>query len=268
MQNLNFAYQTLCWLSYPEKHYGVADTIAEVKEAGFRAIEFAEQLQHFDKLPDFPGLMKREGMTMASLSSGISYLPDPDDTFEETKKRGAFGARFGVKALMLCGGWGPEASTKAEELFDRLAANMDRLAEYLAQFDMKPAFHPHLQTLVETYEETERLLEKSKLGHICLDIAHFAVAGGDPIEFFKSHQDRIAMVHLKDWVDDPSTEICGKKGRFCELGEGRVDVDGFLSAATEAGYTGWLVVELDSTTRTPLDSAKLSYEYLRSRGYV
>ncbi len=266
MHKLNFAYQTLCWLNYPEKHYSVADVIREVKEAGYNGIEFAEQIQHFEKVSDFPGLMKREEMVMVSLSSGISY--HPGDPLEETKKRGAFGAEFGVKALMLCGSWGPEASTKSEELFDNLAANLDRLGEYLSQFGMKPAFHPHLQTLVETYEDTERLLKKSKHGHICLDISHFTVAGSDPIEFFSKHKDRVPIVHIKDWVDDPSYEVCGRKGRFCELGQGRVDIDGFLDAAREAKFTGWLVVELDSTTRTPLESAKMNHEFLRSRGYL
>ena len=160
---MKFGYQTLCWLSYPDRHYGVEEVVREVKEAGFRGIEFAEQIQHFDRVPDFAGLMKEEAMTMASLSSGISY--NVGDTLDETKKRAEFGARFGVKALMLCGGWGPESATKSEELYDNLARNIDRLGEYLAKFDMKPSFHPHLGTLVETSEDTERLLEKTKYGH-------------------------------------------------------------------------------------------------------
>ena len=266
MHKLNVGYQTLCWLTYPEKHYGVEEVVREVREAGFAGIEFAEQMQHFNKVPDFPALMKEEGMAMASLSSGVSY--NRDETLEETKKRGEFGAQFGVKALMLCGGWGPESSTKEERLFDGLAANIDELGEFLAKFDMKPSFHPHLDTLVETREDTERLLGKMKYGHLCLDIAHFDAAGSDPIVFFRDYTERIAMVHLKDFVDDPTSEICGVKGRFCELGQGRVDVKGFLDAAVEAEYEGWLVVELDSTSKTPLESAKMSYEFLRSGGYV
>jgi inosose dehydratase len=266
MHQLKFAYQTLCWLNYPERHYGVEDVVREVKEAGFSGIEFAEQLQHFGRVPDFAAFMEREGMQMASLSSGISYTPD--DPLEETIQRAAFAAGFGVKALMLCGGWGPEASTKSEQLFANLSANIDRLAGHLEQYDMKPAFHPHLQTLVETPEDTERLLAMSRKCSLCFDIAHFDVAGGDPVRFFRDHHDRVAMVHLKDWVDDPTADVCGRKGRFCELGEGRIDVAGFLDVARETEFNGWIVLELDSTTRTPLESARISHEFLVSKGYL
>jgi inosose dehydratase len=266
MQQLKFAYQTLCWLNYPEKHYGVEDVVREVKEAGFSGIEFAEQIQHFGRVPDFAEFMEREGMQMASLSSGISYTPN--DPLEQTIKRAEFAAGFGVKALMLCGGWGPEASTKSQKLYASLAANVDRLAENLEQHNMKPAFHPHLQTLVETAEDVERLLDMSAKCSLCLDIAHFDVAGGDPVRFFRAQHDRVSMVHLKDWVDDPTTEVCGRKGRFCELGEGRVNVAGFLDVAREMEFDGWLVIELDSTTRTPLESAMVSHEFLVSKGYL
>jgi sugar phosphate isomerase/epimerase len=34
-------------------------------------------------------------------------------------------------------------------------------------------------------------------------------------------------------------------GLFCPLGEGIVDVDGFLAASTADGFDGWLVLEQD-----------------------
>ena len=266
MHKLNFAYQTLCWLNYLPKRFGVDEVVKEVKEAGFTGIEFAEQIQHFKRISDFEGLMKREGMAMASLSSTISYRAN--DPLGETKKRAEYGSRFGVKALMLCGGWGPEASSKSEELFTNLAVNMDRLGEYLGRFNMVGAFHPHMQTLVETYDDTERLLAKMKLGQICLDFAHFSVAGSDPVKFFKEYKNRIAMLHIKDWIDDETSECCGRKGRFCELGEGRLDILPFLDAVKHAEFEGWIIIELDSTTRTPIESAKMSYAFLHKNGYI
>jgi len=266
MHKLNFAYQTLCWLNYPPRRYNVDEVIKDIKEAGFKGIEFGEQIQHFNRIPDFKGLMEKEGMAMASLSSTISYRVN--DPLDETKKRAEYGSKFGVKALMLCGGWGPEASSKSEELFVNLAANMEKLGEYLSRFDMVGAFHPHMQTLVETYEDTGRLLTKMKYGQICLDFAHFSVVGSDPIGFFKEHIKRIALIHIKDWVDDEASECCGRKGRFCELGEGRLDILSFLEEVRKAEYNGWVVLELDSTTRTPLESAKINFEFLHKNGYI
>jgi len=253
-------------MNYPHSHYSVDEVVLEIKNAGFEGIEFAEQMQHFQRSSDFPALMEREGMKMASLSCGISYLPN--DPATETKKRGEFAARFGVDALMLCGGYGLEWPTKDENLFHNLADNIDRLGEYLAQFDMKPAFHPHLETLVESYDDTERLLDRSKYCHICLDVAHFSIAGGDPVRLLKEHQDRVAMIHLKDWRDVPPGASMHKEEDFCELGEGKGDIVGFLDAARDIEFTGWVVLELDSTRHTPLKSAKMSFEFLRSGGYL
>jgi sugar phosphate isomerase/epimerase len=253
-------------MNYPPKRFQVDDVIREVKAAGFKAIEFAEQIQHFNRIPDFQGLMNREGMAMASLSSIVSYRKD--DPMDETKRRAEHGAKFGVKALMLCGGWGPEASSKSEELFENLAENIDNLCKYIKKYNIIGAFHPHMQTIVETYEDTERLLKKMNLGEICLDIAHFSVSGSDPIEFFKKHKDKIALIHIKDWIDDETAECCGRKGRFCELGQGRLDVVGFLNIVRDAAFDGYVVIELDSTTRSPFESAKISYEFLHSRGYI
>ena len=266
MHKLKFAYQTLCWMNYPYNHYGVEEVLLEIKDAGFEGIEFAEQMQHFHRVSDFPGLMEREGMKMASLSCGISYLPN--DPATETKKRGEFAARFGVDALMLCGGYGPEWMTKDEGLFHNLAGNIDQLGEYLAQFGMKPAFHPHIETLVETYDDTERLLDRSKYCHICLDVAHFSIAGSDPVKFLKQHNDRVAMIHLKDWRNVSRGPSKHKHEDFCELGEGEGDIAGFLDAARDIGFPGWVVVELENTRYTPLESAKMSFEFLRSGGYL
>lgn len=253
-------------MNYPPKRYQVDEVVRELKEAGFTAIEFAEQIQHFNRISDFMKFMDQERMKMASLSSIISYRKN--DPMDETKKRSEYGAKFGVKALMLCGGWGQEASSKSEELFDNLAENIDSLCEYMKKFEMVGAFHPHLQTVVENHKDTERLLRKMKFGQICLDIAHFSVAGSDPIRFFKDYKDRISMIHIKDWIDDESAECCGRKGRFCELGQGRLNITGFLDVVRDSGFNGYIVIELDSTTRTPLESAKISYEFLHSRGYI
>ena len=266
MHSLNFAYQTLCWLNYPPRRFNVDEVIKEVKEAGFKGIEFAEQIQHFKRIENFEGFMKNEGMEMASLSSTISYREN--DPLEETKRRAEFGSKFGVKALMLCGGWGAEASSKSEKLFTNLAENMDRLGEYLLKFNMVGAFHPHMQTLVETYDDTERLLSKMRLGQICLDFAHFSVVSSDAVKFSTNYSDRIALIHIKDWIDDDNSECCGRKGRFCELGEGRLNIIPFLEKIRDAKYNGWVVIELDSTLRTPLESAKINYNFLHRNGFI
>ncbi len=267
MGKLKFGYQTLCWLTYEPKMYQVDECIREVHEAGFRGLEFAQQLQHFERCPEYKDVLDKLGMVVASFSCGISY--EPNDTMDVTKKRADFASQFGVKALMICGGWGTEWRLKSEEQYVNLANNLDRLAEYLKKYDMLPAFHPHIGTIVETYEDTERLLSKSKYTQICLDSAHFALAGGDPIKLYENYRDRVGLIHIKDWEENPDFEMGGKKGRFVELGEGNLTgIDNFLNTLQDAEFDGWVMLEVDKTYRPPLESAKMNYKYLHDRGYI
>jgi sugar phosphate isomerase/epimerase len=57
--------------------------------------------------------------------------------------------------------------------------------------------------------------------------------------------------------------------RFCELGRGNVGLDWavILHALDEEKYGGWLVVEQDQTTVTPMYDMSMNREYLASLGY-
>ena len=87
------------------------------------------------------------------------------------------------------------------------------------------------------------------------DVAHLVRGGADPVAEIHRYAERIRYMHLKDIRDD----------EFVELGEGTIDLRGVMDALTEIGYTGWAVIELDDTTRTPLDSALLSRRYLEEQ---
>ena len=47
---------------------------------------------------------------------------------------------------------------------------------------------------------------------------------------------------LRDRADMPEA---WRRGVFCELGSGDVDLPAFFAALDESGYSGWLVVEQD-----------------------
>jgi len=67
---------------------------------------------------------------------------------------------------------------------------------------------------------------------------------------------RVPLLHLKD--------MRGHFRRsFTELGRGRIDIPALVAAAEQSG-TAWLIVEQDRFTRPPLESVRLSLEYLRA----
>jgi inosose dehydratase len=139
---------------------------------------------------------------------------------------------------------------------DAFAAALERLGwavDRCRAAGVRPVFHPHAGTYIETPAEIERLLAGSDV-ELCLDSGHLAIGGGDPVALGRRCAGRIAHLHLKD-VDGAvldrlrAGEIemmqAWEAGLFCALGEGIVDVDGFLAATAGDGFDGWLVLEQD-----------------------
>ena len=156
----------------------------------------------------------------------------------------------------------------------RLASLVDTLAADAEELGHTVAWHLHTATFVETPAELDRLLEltdPARLG-ICLDTGHWTVGGGDPVEALRRFGTRVSHVHLKD-VD---AEVLGglRDGRvrdfgaairaqlFTELGAGVIDLPAILGALAERDYAGWLMVEQDSTSGPPSESAAIGRRVL------
>jgi len=266
MGRLRFGYQSVCWASYEGEQCEVDRIAREVAQAGFRGIEFAHQLQHFRRVDDLDAVLRELGLELASLSCSVSY--QADDPMPETIARAEYAAKRGVSELMVVGGWGTDWCAKSDGQLERLGRNLDAICDRFRDRGLTTAFHPHLETCCENADDVKRLLEFSKHTHLCIDNAHFDLTGDSAAAFVRTHAARIGLAHIKDFRPDGGADVCGRSGRFCELGEGELDVEGFLEALIEIGFGGWVIVELDHTTRTPLESAKLSAAWLREHGFM
>jgi inosose dehydratase len=147
----------------------------------------------------------------------------------------------------------------------RFLEGLKRAEELVRGHGFEPTFHPHTSTHVEAPWEIDRLLETSEVG-LLVDTGHLLLGGNDPIEAVRSWGPRVNYVHVKDVrldvLDSVIRDGAGaleawRRGIFCELGAGDVDLEGFFSAVEEIGYTGWIVVEQDRILRDdePLDEA-------------
>ena len=59
-----------------------------------------------------------------------------------------------------------------------------------------------------------------------------------------------------------------RRGLFCALGAGDVDLDGFCGALTAAGYEGWVVVEQDRVLEDGEAFGDASAEQTRNRDWL
>ena len=88
-----------------------------------------------------------------------------------------------------------------------------------------------------------------------LDLGWISHAGKDPLEYFAKHPGRFITFHVKD-MDASQKQIT------MELGRGKVDFKRILAKSKLAGVKHYFV-EQDHTSLTPLESIKISMEYLK-----
>lgn len=166
----------------------------------------------------------------------------------------------------------------SEKQWDGAAEILTSVSEACLELGVSAVFHHHAGTYIETPQEIERLCESvdADLLGLCLDTGHYFFGGGDPVDAVRLYGDRIRHLHLKD-VRLPILEAARRdgvgflaavrRGVFCELGEGAVDLNTVIQELTAGGYAEWAIVEQDVDTRigdvNPAESARRSRQYLR-----
>jgi inosose dehydratase len=143
----------------------------------------------------------------------------------------------------------------------------------------EPTFHHETGTHIEAVWEIEKMLELTSID-LCLDTGHLLLGKGEPVKALKEWNGRINHIHLKDAragvIDKivkeaaPVIEIW-RRGAFCALGKGDVDIDGVLDHLRQH-YAGWLVVEQDilpdaSAPDRPAKDQIANLNYLAARGF-
>jgi inosose dehydratase len=162
-----------------------------------------------------------------------------------------------------------------KDQWNSLATGLNDLARELAPLGIKVVFHNHVGTYVETESETARLLEETDPALVswCLDCGHLAYGGGDTLCALEKYGNRVGYVHIKD-VDGQVLQKSRENGWsfaqalksyiFAPLGEGIARVPEVIDSLRQAGYTGWVVVEQDTTPDDPTTVAAKNRDYLES----
>lgn len=135
------------------------------------------------------------------------------------------------------------------------------------------ALHPHVGSWLETADETRFVLDTvdANLLKFGPDAGHLAWTGADPAELIAQYSERVAGVHIKDFVSSIARDSREKghdyratvrAGLWTEPGSGDMDFQTIFAALPEE-FDGWVVVEVDKgTTATPEESITLCGKWL------
>ncbi len=264
--------------------------LTQMREVGLTATEFGPD----GFLPDAPAdkASTLAGYQLAAVGQFVPVvLHDPDhDPVPEVQRaiQGLLAA--GASTVVIAAATGTDGYDERPTIDDQgwttLLGNLDRIHEAAAVHGLTATVHPHVGTMVESGEETQRVLDGSTIG-LCLDTGHLLIGGGDPVAVAVAQPGRIAHMHLKDvrlsWarrVQDGSVSytdaVAG--GMYVPLGAGDVDVAAIVTALESAGYLGWYVLEQDAmlagkpgenpagagVVPDPFDDVKASLAYILS----
>jgi inosose dehydratase len=148
------------------------------------------------------------------------------------------------------------------------------LAEKMADFGVRMAFHHHMGTIVETDAEIDALMNHTgdTVG-LLYDTGHCAFSGGNPDALLARNIGRIVHVHCKDVrpdilakarAEDWSFMDAVLAGIFTVPGDGAIAYSKLLKRLADYGYAGWLVVEAeqDPAKAHPLTYATMGHRNL------
>lgn len=244
-------------------------------ELGFRGTEIAGNL--YDQMASDKAALRASleasDVTLAAMFQfGEWTAPEAATEMRETAKRWSDAiADIGGSILVVVPGHREREHYTTED-FHVMADTMNKCGEVALAAGITAAVHPHWGTTVETEAEIDLLLSllDERLVGFAPDSGQIAKGGGDPVAVIKRHIARVRHVHLKDLSSDwprlraEGVPLNSPKG-YAELGEGTVDLDGFLGVLDDANFSGWLLAELDESRYAPDRSAEINRDFLWKR---
>jgi len=249
--------------------------LKEASNLGYQACETFTHiaLQYEGRLDEFRDLLGHHGFTLSALYGGGRFSDKAlqQEVIEYNTRVAKFLVANGSDRIVF-GPKGPrtEGGTTLEEL--KVAAQtINEAAKRCYDLGVKACVHPHLGTEIQNENELDAIMEMTDPNYVffCPDTAHLYKAGMDPVEIMRRYKDRIAYVHLKDVTPEevdiekfPILSGTEALPIFCELGLGPVDFPKVVQFLQEIDYEGWLTVEIDKSTSTPLQSLTICRDYV------
>ncbi len=233
------------------------EILQALQKIGYTEVEVIRG--NMDKI--WPAL-KQTSLKPVSLHVDTAYFTKEQDklqaTFEDAKQKGF--------QYMVCPYIAP-ADRGGPEVMKKLADTLNKAGERAKKLGMNLAYHNHAFEFAPSGEGTllDILMKETdpKLVALELDIMWSQVAGVDPVSVLQKYKGRVALMHVKD-VEKGTAQRFNEqvpRSAFKEAGKGMVDLPAVLRAASAAGVKHYFV-EQDQVPGDPLESLKISYDYL------
>ena len=258
--------------------------LSEMQQVGLSATELGPDGYLPGDVDELRALLDRFGHTLiGGFVPAVLYRPElASENLAYVERAAATLARTGASVMVL----GPNSHHPGfdrpidltEVEWDTFLTNLDRVIQISSGHGLKTALHPHWGMVVVRQDQVERVLDQSR-AELCIDTGHLTLAGVDAVDIAKAAAGRVAHVHLKDLDEGLARQVRSGElafrravieGLFLPLGDGSVDIRGFIEALEAQRYEGWYVIEQDTVLATepeagegPIVAAARSFAFLK-----
>jgi sugar phosphate isomerase/epimerase len=205
---------------------------------------------------------------------------------DRLRKAVAASAQFGLDSVpVLSGGfawhmmypWPQRPPGLVDQAFHELAKRWEPILDYARDKGVVLSYELHPGSDLfdgATFEKFVEAVDGHAAACINYDPSHFLLQQLDYGQFIELYGDRIKSFHVKDAEFRPSGRVgvyggyeswAGRAGRFRSLGDGQVDFKRVFTLLTEAGYTGWAVLEWECCVKSPEQGAREGAPFIARR---
>ncbi|HEX6494382.1 MAG TPA: sugar phosphate isomerase/epimerase [Acidobacteriaceae bacterium] len=237
------------------KDNNLLQLLKQIRAIGYEEVElYPNVYKHSER--ELQSILRRSGLTAAS--GHFNY--------EDFVAKIPYARRLGLK-WMVCPML-PKAQWGSRESFRKAAATFNDWGKLCQQHGMRFAYHNHNYEFQDLKGTTgyDILLKETdpELVWLEMDTYWITQAGRDPVLLLNQLGKRVRLLHLKDRkADVPTSQVLDSSAEhFVEVGNGTIRWRALLLLAQKLGIEHYYV-EQDESDKSPMDSLKISYTYLR-----
>jgi len=250
-------------------------TIAKVAATGYKEVEFAGLFSadggYFGRSPkDVRALLDSNGLTSPSTHAGY-------DVVEKRWPEALEAAKIVGHDYIICPSIDEKQRAQASG-WQRAADLFNKAGEASAKVGIHFGYHNHSfefdsSTALGGKLPYDFFLQETDPRFVAMemDLCWISVASKDPVAYFEKYPGRFPLVHVKDWITEPSTTDSYKGatgsavkigGHMADVGQGSIDWRRIFAHSEKAGIKHY-IVENDEP-KSAFDDIKISYTYLHT----
>jgi sugar phosphate isomerase/epimerase len=238
-------------------------TLKQIAKIGYKWIELADYRngKFYDKSPaDFKKLVNDLGMEIISSHTGVEIkgvgMGNPEKI---ANAHAELGAKYVIKPRLA------EERRVSADSYKEVAEELNKIGEIMKSRGLKFGYHNHdfeFESVDGSIPYDILLSETDKeLVTFEIDLYWIKKAGKNAIDYFNKYPGRFELYHIKDM---DNTE----ESYFTEVGTGIINFEELFACKNIAGMKYFFIEQDNYRNYTPLESIKISFDYLNSCDFI